>query len=37
MWLQLLGPLVAAVLAIVAYVRGRLEVQSARVRGAMLR
>jgi hypothetical protein len=37
MWLQLLGPLVAAVLAIVAYVRGRLEILAAALRGAALR
>lgn len=32
-WLGLLGPLVAAVLAIAAYVRGRLAIQTATLRG----
>ena len=36
-WLQLLGPLVAAVLAIVAYIRGRMQVRVAAVRGFALR
>ncbi len=36
-WLQLLGPLVAAVLAIAAYIRGRMGVKAAAVRGLALR
>lgn len=36
-WKGLLGPLVAAVLAIAAYIRGRLAIQAATVRGAALR
>lgn len=34
-WLNLLGPLVAAVLAIAAYVRGKLHVTAAGVRAAL--
>ena len=36
-WLQLLGPLVAAVLAIAAYIKGRMGVKAAAVRGLALR
>lgn len=36
-WLQLLGPLVAAVLAIAAYIRGRMGIRAAAVRGFALR
>ena len=36
-WKGLLGPLVAAVLAIAAYIRGRLQIRAATVRGAALR
>lgn len=36
-WLGLLGPLVAAVLAIVAYIRGRLVVSEAGVRSLYIR
>jgi hypothetical protein len=36
-WLELLGPLVAAGLAIAAYVRGRMEIKAAAVRGFALR
>lgn len=36
-WKALLGPLVAAVLAIAAYVRGRMEIKAAAVRGFALR
>ena len=36
-WKQLLGPLVAAVLTIAAYVRGRMQIKVAAVRGVALR
>mgnify|MGYP003383635764 CR=1 FL=1 len=36
-WKQLLGPLVAAVLTIAAYVRGRMQIKVAAVRGFALR
>lgn len=36
-WQELLGPLVAAVLAIVAYIRGRMQVRVSVVRGVALR
>ncbi len=36
-WKQVLGPLVAAVLTIAAYVRGRMQIKVAAVRGFALR
>ena len=36
-WQQLLGPLVAAVLTIAAYIHGRMQVKAAAVRGLALR
>lgn len=36
-WKQLLAPLVAGVLAIVAYIRSRLEVRSGMIRGLQVR
>lgn len=35
MWLELLGPLVAAALAIVAYIRGQMTIQAAGVAGVL--